>query len=103
MESEDSEVCNNQPSCLVCSEEELLLPGVPRLSWLGCVQKEAKALIQAKINAEVEKRTLGLTVLPPPSLATQKPKTTKTADVAGPRCRGFAGVRSVEGGEAPEA
>ena len=39
-------------------------------------------MIQAKIDAEVEKRTLGLTVLPPPSLAKPKTKTAKTADVA---------------------
>ena len=38
--------------------------------------KEAEALIQAKIDAKVEKRALGLVVLPLPS------KTVKTADVA---------------------
>ena len=45
-------------------------------------QKEAEALLQAKIDAEVEKRTLGLVVLPPPSPAKPKTKTAKTADVA---------------------
>ena len=44
---------------------------------------EAEAVLQAKIDAEVEKRTTeGLAVLPPPSLAKPKPKTVKTADVA---------------------
>ena len=37
---------------------------------------------QAKIDAELEKRTLGLVVLPPPSPAKPKTKTAKTADVA---------------------
>ena len=45
-------------------------------------QKEAEAISQAKIDAEVEKRTKGLAVLPPPSPAKPKPKTAKTADVA---------------------
>ena len=62
--------------------------------------KAAEALLQAKIDAEVEKRTLGLTVLPPPSPAKPKTKTVKTADGA-PDDDG-ASVRSVEGGEAPE-
>ena len=35
-------------------------------------QQEAEAVLQAKIDAEVEKKTKGLTVLPPPSPA--KPK-----------------------------
>ena len=43
-------------------------------------QKEAEALIQTKIDTEVEKRTLGLVVLPPPSPAKPKTKTVKTAD-----------------------
>ena len=45
-------------------------------------QTEAEALMQARIDAEVEKRTLGLAVLPPPSPAKPKPTTVKTADVA---------------------
>ena len=45
-------------------------------------QKEAAAIIQAKIDAEVEKRTKSLVVLPPSSLAKTKTKTAKTADVA---------------------
>ena len=45
-------------------------------------QREAEALIQAKIDAEVEKRTQGLALLPPPSLAKPKTKTAKTADLA---------------------
>ena len=45
-------------------------------------QTEAEALMQARIDAEVEKRTLGLAVLPPPSPAKPKTKTAKTADVA---------------------
>ena len=45
-------------------------------------QKEAEALIQAKIDAEVEKRTQALIVLPPPSPAKPKTKTATTADVA---------------------
>ena len=45
-------------------------------------QKEAEALIQAKIDAEVEKRTSGLAVSPPPSPAKPKTKTVKNADVA---------------------
>ena len=46
-------------------------------------QKVAEAVIQAKIDAEVEKRTKKLAVLPPPpSLAKPNPKTAKTADVA---------------------
>ena len=47
-------------------------------------QKEAEALLQAKIDAEVEKRTLGLMIIvfPPPSPAKPKTKTAKTADVA---------------------
>ena len=44
--------------------------------------KDAEASLQAKIDAEVEKRTLGLTVLPPPSPVKPKPKTVKTADGA---------------------
>ena len=63
-------------------------------------KKEAEALIQDKTAAEVEKRTLGLTVLPPPSPAKPKTKTANTADVA--LDDGFVGVRSVEGGEALE-
>ena len=39
-------------------------------------------MIQAKIDAEVEKRTLCLVVLPPPSPAKPKTKTAETADVA---------------------
>ena len=45
-------------------------------------QKEAEAVLQAKIDAEVEKRTKGLVVLPPPSPAKPKTKIAKTADVA---------------------
>ena len=45
-------------------------------------QKEAEAISQAKIDAEVEKRTKCLAVLPPPSPAKPKTKTAKTADVA---------------------
>ena len=45
-------------------------------------QKEAEALLQAKIDADLEKRAVGLVVLPPPSPAKQKTKTPKTADVA---------------------
>ena len=45
-------------------------------------QKEAEAVIQATIDAEVAKRTEGLVVKPSPSLASPKPKTAKTADVA---------------------
>ena len=45
-------------------------------------QKEAEALLQVKIDAEVEKRALGLVVLPPQSPAKPKTKTVKTADVA---------------------
>ena len=45
-------------------------------------QKEAEAVLQAKIDAEVEKRTPHLAVLPPPSPAKPKTKTAKTADVA---------------------
>ena len=44
-------------------------------------QKEAEAVLQAKIDAEVKKRTKDLTVLPPPSLAKPKTKTVKAADV----------------------
>ena len=43
---------------------------------------EAEAVLQAKIDAEVEKRTQGLAMLPPPSPAKPKTKTAKTADVA---------------------
>ena len=39
-------------------------------------QKEAEAVLQAKIDAEVEKRTKHFAVLPPPSPA--KPKTKRT-------------------------
>ena len=45
-------------------------------------QQEAEVLIQAKIDAEVAKRTSGLVVKPLPSPVKQKPKTVKTADVA---------------------
>ena len=45
-------------------------------------QKEAEAVLQAKIDAEVEKRSNGLVVLPPPSPAKPKAKTVKAADVA---------------------
>ena len=48
-------------------------------------QKEAEAIIQAKIDAEVAKRTAGLALKPPPSSASPKPKTVKTADVAARR------------------
>ena len=45
-------------------------------------QKEAEAIIQAQIDAEVAKRTAGLALKPSPSSAPPKPKTVKTADVA---------------------
>ena len=45
-------------------------------------QKEAEAVLQAKIDAEVEKRTEIPVVLPPPSPAKPKTKAAKTADVA---------------------
>ena len=45
-------------------------------------QNEAEALIQAKIDAEVAKRTSGLVVKPPSSPAKPKTKTVKIADVA---------------------
>ena len=48
-------------------------------------QKKAAAVLQAKtskIDAEVEKRKKHRVVLPPPSLAQPKSKTTKTDDVA---------------------
>ena len=45
-------------------------------------QKEADALIQAQIDAEVAKRTSGLVVKPPPSPAKPKTKTVEIADVA---------------------
>jgi hypothetical protein len=45
-------------------------------------QKEAEQLIQAKIDAEVEKRTSGLVVKPPLPLVKPKPKTVEIADVA---------------------
>ena len=44
-------------------------------------QKEAEAELQVKIAAEVEKRTKGLVVLPPPSPAKPETKTAKTDDV----------------------
>ena len=46
--------------------------------------KEAEAVLQAKIDAEVENRTKDLVVLAPPSPAKPKQltKTTKTDDVA---------------------
>ena len=44
--------------------------------------KEAEELIQAKIDAEVAKRTSGLVVKPPPSPVKPKPKTVKIAVVA---------------------
>ena len=47
LESEDSEDCNNWLSSMVCSEEELLLPVVSRMSWLGCVHSwEARSHIK---------------------------------------------------------
>ena len=47
-------------------------------------QKAAEAALQAKIDAEVEKRTKYLAVLPSPSDSPAKPKTktARTADVA---------------------
>ena len=45
-------------------------------------QKEAEAVLNAKIDGEVEKTTKDLVVLPPPSLAKLRTKTTKTTDVA---------------------
>ena len=45
-------------------------------------QKEAGAVLQAKIDTEVAKRTKDLVVLTPPSPAKPKTKTTKTGDVA---------------------
>ena len=42
---------------------------------LKAQQKEADAIIQAKIDAEVAKRTAGLAVKPSPSSASPKPKT----------------------------
>ena len=44
-------------------------------------EKDAEAVLQAKIDAEVEKKTQCLVVLPPTSLAKPKTKTAKTADV----------------------
>ena len=64
-------------------------------------QKEAEAVLQAKIDAEVEKRTKDLAVLPPLSPAKPKTKTTKTADVA-PDDDGVSLASGAEGGEAPE-
>ena len=45
-------------------------------------QTEAGAVLQAKIDAEVEKRTKGLAVLPPPPPAKPKTKSAKNAGVA---------------------
>ena len=45
-------------------------------------QKAVEAAIQAKIDAEVEKRTKDLAVLPPPFPAKPKAKTAKAAGVA---------------------
>ena len=39
-------------------------------------------MLQAEIEADVDKRTFGLVVLPPPSMPKPKTKTVKTADVA---------------------
>ena len=68
-------------------------------------QKEAEALLQAKIDAEVEKMTLGLVMLPPWCTTPGHTKNQDHEDQRrGPRrrCPGFASVRSVEAGEAPE-
>ena len=45
-------------------------------------QKEAETALQARIDAEVEKRTSGLVVKPPLPLVKPKPKTVKIADEA---------------------